>query len=477
MSSSSHVVLSDSVDYKPVVMHSGRYRQRALPLNNIPAASVAITATGSQLVEWKIPANTVFNPSRSTMPYQLTIPVQAAGTCVFSFEDTYEICNSIQFSSAAQPGLLMDLNFANNYVSVARKIDIGDTDFESLDYTSGLYCSDATVRAQTAAGAAAAAAARSNYFPPTSQLLANNPYGLAAGTYTDQLVLEEPQYARSADALNTAMTLTRIIPFSALTHTALGIDKDYVFGEDMYIRMMIAPSYKIGYTTSTAGNPTGGIPLSVQPTITGLTLNLAIQVDPVIEEAVRAKFQRGDMKFFIPYQYGWRYATAGAGQISIQQQLNNGYGKRLKRVLQIPMDGTEPMSASASKAYDHQNFNSDKITQYQTLLNSVPLQDQQVVTASMDDYRLNQEFIKGSAIRGSASYYHNWFHMDSFSNPKHCTTADVLQENVLEGLDLSMPITWTFTATAAKALTNYTFAEFIREVHAKPNAPVEVLVA
>jgi hypothetical protein len=473
MSSSSHVVLADSVNYKPVVMHSGRYRQRVLPLNNIPVTSVAFTSAGSQLVEWKIPANTVFNPSRSTMQYQLTIPAQGAGAGTFSFEDTFEICNSIQFGTAAQPGLLMDLNFANNYVSVARKIDTPDTDFESLDYTSGLYCSDSAVRASPGVPAAN----NINYFPPGSTLGAANPYGLAAGLYVDQLVLEEPAYSRTPGALNTSMVLTRIVPLSALTHTALGCDKDYIFGEDVYIRMMIAPSYKIGFTSTAVRDPTSGpAAFAVQPLISSLVLNLAIQVDPVIEDAVRAKFNRGDMKFLIPYQYGWRYATSVVGQISIQQQLNNGYGKRLKRVLQIPFDGTEPTAASTRLAYDHQNFGADKITQYQTLLNSVPLQDQQVVTATMDDYRLNMEFIKGTALRGSASYYHNWFHLDSFSNPKHCST-DVLQENVLEGLDLSMPITWTFTATANKALANYTFAEFVREVHAKPNAPVEVLVA
>ena len=87
---------------------------------------------------------------------------------------------------------------------------------------------------------------------------------------------------------------------------------------------------------------------------------------------------------------------------------------------------------------------------------------------------MNKEFVHGSALRGSAGYLHNWFHIDSFSNPKHCKT-DVLEENIVEGLDLSMPITWTFSALAYNPLTNYIFAEFIREVISKPNMPVEVL--
>ena len=131
----------DNINYAPVAMYNGRYRMRQLTLNNIPISSVAFTATGSQLLEIKIPANTIFNPARSTFSYQLVVPAQGAGAGTFTFEDTFEICNSIQFGTAAQPGLFTDLNFASNYISIARKIDTNDTDFESLDYTSGLYCS------------------------------------------------------------------------------------------------------------------------------------------------------------------------------------------------------------------------------------------------------------------------------------------------------------------------------------------------
>lgn len=457
-SSSSSSYMPDCINFKPVVLHNGRYRQRQIPLNNIPVSSATFTASGSTLVEWKIPAQTVFNPSHSNLQYTLTVPAQGAAAYVVNFEDVAEICGSVQVGTASTPGLLVDLQYANNYTAVARKIDTCQQDFLTSDVTSGLYPSSSAASCSSAAGAAL------NWFPPTATLPAGNPWGPTI-LALDQVTLQEPQYARIA-VLNTARVITRILPLSAFTHTFLAMDRDVMFGEDIYIRVMLSPSYKIAYTSTSVNDASvGAAALANQPVIAGLYLNLAIQEDPLIKASIESKFARGEMKFLIPYQYGWRVSTANAGVVSVQQQLNSGYGRWLKRIIHSPFAGNEPNSSSANAAYDHQNFSSAKISQYQTLINSAPLQDQYAVCASLDDFRLNKEFIKDSAIRGSAAYNHNWFHMDCFSNPQNVPFPE---ENVIEGLELAMPITWNFNATATAALTHYTFAEFVREIRATP---------
>jgi hypothetical protein len=252
----------------------------------------------------------------------------------------------------------------------------------------------------------------------------------------------------------------------------MSMDRDMIFGEDIYINMMVAPSFKMGYAGYVTASPlTGAAALITPPTLSGMTVNLAVEVEPMVEASVRAKFQSGGMKFMFPYQYAWRLASA-SGQISIQQQLNSGYGRWLKRIIQVPFNATETGVATITKAYDHCNLGGVKISQYQTLLNSVPLQDQQVVVASLDDWRVNKDYTKGSVLRGYLPYAQNWFHMDSFSSPSR--DDDTPFENVVEGLELTHPVTWTFNATAAAALSNYTFAEFIREVETRPGQPIEI---
>ena len=460
----------DNINYKAVDIHNGRYRLRKVPINNMANSSISLQAGATTLVEFKLPANTVWNTSRSSFEYMLNLPAQGAGLVSWNFEDTFEICGAIQFCNAS--GLyLTDLQYANNYVSVARKIDIDQNDFEANDMTSGLYKANGPY--------IAAGTARANYFPPQTIMPATNAFGFAAATNTTALSLIEPQYVR-AGVVNTAMVVARSIQLNALTGTALGMDRDYIFSEDMYIRMQIAPSSKVGYNTPSSSDPiTTPTLFAVQPTITNMYLQLAVQVDPVVESSVREKFTTGKLQYLIPYVYGWRNQTS-AGIASIQISLNNQYGAKLKRLIHAPFAATE----SGTTAYDHQNLNGAKITAYQTFLDSQPLQDMQLSclqpvaggVQGMDDWRENKQIVRGSAIETAACWYENWAHVDAFSQPKRGRTMTP-QENMLEGLDLSMPRQWTITANTVGALglIHYTFGTFIRHVVATPQG-TQVLV-
>jgi hypothetical protein len=464
MSSDERVPKPDNVNYKSVQMHNGKYRLRKVPLNNVTGSTVALSATATSLIEWKIPANTVFNPARSTIDYQTELAIPgAAGRFNYAFADTFEICQSIQFCDAS--GMyLTDLQFANNYVSTARKLDTDLDDFLTQDITEGLARTE---------GAPSA-----NIFPPTAALPVNNVYTGAAATSLTSLDADDARYA-VIGADNLATVVARSVPLSCFTGTALGMDRDMIFPQDMYIRIQVAPSNKVGfYATSATNASTGAAPLATQPVISNLFLQLATQVDPVLEASVRAKFLAGGMSFLIPYVYGWRNSTA-AGTASIQIQLNNQYGKLLKRLLHVPFAASEALNV----AYDHQNMNGAKIIQYQTFLDSQPLQDSQLSclqpvsggARGMDDWREHRGLVRGSTLTGSGAYYLNWFHCDSFSSPKRGKVL-LPESNILEGLDLSMPRSWTITANTVGALTHYTFGTFVREVVSSP-AGLQINVA
>ena len=386
-----------------------------------------------------------------------------AGLANWNFEDTFEICSSIQFCNASGV-YLTDLQYANMYVSAVRKIDISKADFECADVTSGLY---------------KATSIATNFFPPTVVMPAANAYRIPNGTIALAATLIEPQYSKTTAAVNQAALITRSVPLSCFTDTALGMDRDCIFSEDMYIRMQVAPSSKVGYLATDQTSPaTGATVLVTQPTVSNLYLQLAMQTDEVIVASVKDKFLRGDMTFQIPFVYGWRNTTA-PGIASIQLQLNNQYGKLLKRLIHVPVDASEALN----QAYDHENLNGSKITSYQTFLDSVPLQDsvlsclQPVAGGAqgMDDFRENRMLLRGSAIESSLPYYYNWVHIDSFSQPKrdqmHTPTS-----NIYEGLDLTFPRQWTITATTVVALTNYTFGTFVRQVLASPQG-TQILVS
>jgi hypothetical protein len=215
------------------------------------------------------------------------------------------------------------------------------------------------------------------------------------------------------------------------------------------------------------------------PTLTNLYLQLAVQVDREVEEAVRAKFLSGGMSYLIPFQYAWKTTTQSGSNTSIQLTLNNQYGSRLKRIMHVPFDKDEALN----KAYDHQNVDGSKITAYQTFLDSVPLQDSKLSclqpvaggAMGMEDWRQNRDLLRGSVLDNSLVYGMNWVHIDSFSQPKRDKVLTPT-ENILEGLDLSMPRIWTFTADTAAALNQYSFATFIRQVVTSPLGTQVVVV-
>ena len=89
----------DNLNYKSVAMHNGRYRIRRVPPNNITGSSVPLQATSTTLLEWKLPAGQVYNPARSLIDYTIQMPA-TAGLANWNFEDTFEICSSIQFCNA-----------------------------------------------------------------------------------------------------------------------------------------------------------------------------------------------------------------------------------------------------------------------------------------------------------------------------------------------------------------------------------------
>jgi len=262
------------------------------------------------------------------------------------------------------------------------------------------------------------------------------------------------------------------------------MDRDMIFGEEMYIRIQLAPSSKVVFTSTAAGNPAAGaavIDAANQPKLQQITMRLAVQVDDEVERYVRAKFLAGQMSFTFPYVYGWRTGTTQAGTNSIQYQMTNQFGKKLKRVLHTVLPATETLN----RAFDHENMDGSKLDQYQTAIDSQPLQDDKLSckqpaiggARGMDDWRENKHLVRGSALQGSAAYYLNWFHCDSFSNPKRESSVLVPESNILEGLDLAQPRTWSFTGNVIANLAHYTFAEFVREVHASPLGPTEIRVA
>jgi len=458
--SDDNVLKTSNINFKNVRQHPGKYRYLKVPLNNQTGNQVTMDAVSSQLLEWKLPA-TVYNLSKSLLSYNIELSAPAA-KANFAFADTLEIAQSITFGTAG--GLnLVDLQYASNYISVARKVDVSEEDYLAGDVSGGLVKADLTAN---------------NIFPPSYTAEAGNLYGLTAGTQVVAASGLEPLYSRTA-APATKLEIQRTFPLSGITGTLFSMPQDFFGGGDnMYLRIYTAPSSKVGFIATAANNPvTGAAVLESQPVIKNLYLYLAIEKDPMIVESMMSKYNSGQLKYTIPFTYNWRNSTVGAGNNSIQVQLNSNYGKYLKRMLHTAFPASEVLNV----AYDHSNWSGSKILSYQTFVDSQPQQDAIVTcvqtsianpNAVLDDFRENRDVIRRSgAINSPASFQNNWFHMDKFAEPS--SDPQVSDSQVVDGLDVTKPVAWSINVNTANVnLTHYTFAQFLRSMSITSAGPM-----
>ena len=461
--SDSSVRTTPVTNYKTYTSVSGRYRYARIALNNQAGSQITLDPNTSQLLEWKLPVG-VYNLSKSIIGYNMHLAAGGAGNFNHAFADSgLEIAQSISFGTAGGMSLV-DLNFANNYLSVARKIDTRGDDFANNDVSAGLYPSNSVAN---------------NPFPPGYVAPVGNIYGLVAGPVSVAASLHEPQYLSSNLAADTALNVVRSFPLGNISGTLFAMNRDLYLGDSMYLRIQTAPSGKVAFTSTSATDAGAGTAvLGTQPVLRSVYLYLAMETDQLIQDSLMQKFVEGKLVFPIDYTHAFRNPSVGLGQQAIQLQLTAQYGRKLKRVLHAVF----PANEVENNAFDYSNWNGSKVISYQSAIDSRPLQDfalncVQPSTANpgntLDDYRENMKSLKKSVISNSASYQLNWFHSDEFSEPS--TDPNIPDSNIIEGLDLTFPKTYQISLNTPNVnLSHYSFCKFSREVAITATGPVFV---
>jgi hypothetical protein len=418
-----------------------------IPLNNLPGASATVSASSSVVLEWKLPTQ-VYNLSKSYITYSLSTAAIAAKS-IANFEDVFDLGSSITFGAAGGNNIV-DLQYANNYIKVARKLDTNMEDYLKHDDLSQLYKSDALSSANVVPGG-------------------NN------GVYTGTVNYLENNYLVSG-AVNTAQTVYRRFPLGAFSGTLFGVDRNYYSPVEQYLRITAGTGYKMAYAYTTGADPSAGAQATGDITINNLYLYLCVEQNPLIQEEMLARYRSGKLAFRIPYTTGFKNVSGAAGtQANIQIQLSQQYGKRLKRILHSAFNGQEMLNT----AYDTDNTGGLKITQFQTFMDNIPLQDRillctrpaaidaAVSVLGMDDWLENKKYVENrSMIQSKEHYQLNWFHIDQFYEPHDKDSMLVLPEvNIDEGLPMDTPKQWLLSANVGQAnLVHYTFAQFARDV-------------
>ena len=428
-------VVSPSVIYKQYSQLAPKYKYVRINLSNLQTSTVALSATTSTELQFKLPSNTVMNLSKSVLSASLVVPAQGAGIVSAMVADCYPFGGAVSFETGN--GLqILNLPYSSKFSKIVGKTSIKDDELITRDKSSFCYPCNSLIN---------------GLVPKTND-------GSDDAAVVPYL---EPKYHRISDD-SKSNTILMQYALGDLRHTAFATDKDLYFGQnDMYVKLTLNGYNDWIFQDDYSGAPVYATLGNALTNLTSVYLYIAVEQNPTIIDQVVGHFNGNGIKLLIDYPITTRLTASSSTQNVVIPYVPS-YGKTLRKVFHTLWNSTETLST----ALDCDNTAHTRVISYNTYLDSTKLQDDLVVTATNDAWRLNMDICKKSAVLNKAVYDRNFFHCDSFENEDMNKDNKLLpRENVVAGLPMDKGLQYQYTATTEDtSLVHLNFAIFTREV-------------
>jgi len=432
-------VITRQANYRPQAVIGPRYKYMRLNMSNLSSSSVALTATGSAQVHFKLPSNTVLNLARSKFECSATIAAQGASTYSYMWADCFPFgAISLETGNGLQ---LMNLTEAPRYTKIVSKVQTEQKDFLTNDESELLFPSNSIT-----ASAAATPLTGNPCYPGSADLT--------------QTYVVEPRYYFAPTAADAQQIVNVSYTLGKIKSTMLGLDKDIYFGQnDIYLKFTIEGTDKWAWKSADNGG-THATLSSVLASLSNVYLQLAVEQNPEITTELVSKFNASGLQLLIDFPIIHRQVNGIQTSQAWVINYTPANGKTLKRIYLSAWSGTETLQTTL----DNNNAaGTAKITAYNTYLDSRKLQDDTITCSGLDAWRINEGVCRGSVYLDKNMYNKGWFHCDSFES--HDRNSNVAAENLVDGLPMTNGLQYQFTGTSAGvALVITTFAIFQRMV-------------
>jgi hypothetical protein len=462
---------SQEIEYAPKASSHGSYRMsKVLPLGNTTATLAASSTTE---VQFEIP-NKVYNLSKSSLDFEMQIlegttastvnRIHNNGLAMFDRVSLYDRsgvylmditnCNTYsnclnQYVTPLDKMLTSDSSRGGATQALSRANDMGHNNFKS-------NVDDVTATPGVANGA------NGTRVGPDGE-------ALAPSLSNSEICYFSQGVARDGTAAG-QINVNFSIPLSELHHSICSLNKDLYFGQSLILRVHFAAVSRIGWSSTSATDlNTAVAAIANAVTLSGLQVNLAVEVSPPIVESIQNKVRGSGLELIIPYVYSYLFSSASGTSSNVQYRFNSGHGQRLLNVYHCVMN----TGATSNVIYDKSNQADDKIVSYQTSMDNVPLQEARPVCAEGDDFMLHRHLLEKSCIQNLNIYRFNKLHIDSWRQGPCASWKE--RDGVADGLSLDNERIWAseFT-TASAAYRHFTFAIVQRNLKINNNGSINV---
>lgn len=496
------VVLPQEVNFNTASTEKAHYRYLNVNPYNTGSNNIALS-TSTQLVQFRIPAMTVFRPSQIMLGFIAQFPAAAANNIAVMYNDCASVIRRIEFGpSSGGSNLLLSMDNANRASKLLSRLKPW-SEIETRNSLS--FChpfnTGSTLNPLNALSYGC------------NELVINNTLGVnyaSLGVTVDvpSTKLSDVQHLLETD---TAAAGNRTIKFKLgdlFPCTFFEIDHDVCFSIDMYLNIYVSTLNECGFSCLTASLTAGTILQSatgpsVAPTalasltLASMQLNVPVQQNPILAQGTQQAMVNGQI-LYVDYPVVNVVSTAASTSQAVNLQYNRGYGQKLKYILHTCFDASvgpgtliAGTTAASNISYlDNNNIEGAKVELYNTYLNSIQLQDRAIISAAgagqsdgYDDsqYVLDLQLNNNHGYPNVISYYANWMHVENFSQARlDCVGGEALSK-VISGLDMSeasnnnLNYQWIGT-TANLALTHFVIAIFTKSFMNSPQGVQEMAV-
>jgi len=413
--------IDQSLDYSgKEFTHSTPHFRNVAPQTS---GDVALSATSTSGPTSFIISSSVFNPSKSRLNFELSLP--AGGTTSFyNFvqANLLKMISRITLYDQNTSSVLADINNVGNTYSILSPIATTFEDF--VDKSHPLV-----------PGVTSAIARLTPYEDIGKIRTATNYLGIVdTGAQNPFFQLRNVINGGS----NTTTVMQCSIPFSAFKHSFFSLDKNLYFPQNLQLDIYFESFSKFAWKGSSLVNPSTDEVAVASAVLTGsqMLLQLYTEGNVMLSTQIIQKVMSSGISMPFGYVSSSRFAVATSTSQSWTIPLTQAYGKRVLYTAFAPFNSVETLSTSNNHSRNGVTASTSIIESYNTFINSVPILSPggfNVLTRG-DDYTIgNKEYIKGSALQNVNDFTYNWVHIDNYSRSKICE----LDQTQVDGLDVT----------------------------------------
>lgn len=276
--------------------------------------------------------------------------------------------------------------------------------------------------------------------------------GGSVGTVTDRIV-GVSNWVASANAgagASPALGVRYSIPLHQFAGSLLSVNKDLYFGQTIRLRITWNQGKFFGFESLNSPTAATQVAFAATPVITNTRLRLAIQANPISENAIKQRVLTEGIHLNVPYTHTFKYNyQIGVGDVSPTRKINKSHGQRLLRVFTAVFNPNG--EASAGSIYC-QNYNGTDFmfSQVRSQLDGKNLQDSNLITKDGDLYTYLQDRLDKSVGGSLQQFLNSCYMLDDWTPWK---TKDSKQgDTLVAGLSLDEERQYDITFTLTQIL-------------------------